>query len=322
MPRLIDRRDQFNPFLYPQAFDFYKRQREGRWEPEDIEYTADVMQWPDIDPDIKRIVAGVLRGFVQAEILVAEYWSQNVARWFPHSEIGLMCLCFGDIEGVHARSYNQLSETLGLETYEAFKTDPTACAKINYLSNTPNETLQEKARSLAVFSGFTEGVALFSSFAILQWLKSQRLLPGVTSVIDYSVRDESTHSEAGCWLFRTFLEEQPELNTPELWSQVLEAAHAIIKLEHSFIDSVFEGRSLPGLDPTDLKEFIKFRTDSKLKELGSKDRIPYDQKASARISSWFDLYNQGTGITDFFAKRSSNYTLGVFHVTKAALSFA
>ena len=36
-------------------------------------------------------------------------------------------------------------------------------------------------------------------------------LKGVGQIVEWSIRDESLHSNAGCWLFRTLLEEKPEL---------------------------------------------------------------------------------------------------------------
>ena len=53
-----------------------------------------------------------------------------------------------------------------------------------------------------------------------QYLKH---LKGVGQIVEWSIRDESMHSEAGCWLFRTLLEEKPELKTPELEAAINEA---------------------------------------------------------------------------------------------------
>jgi ribonucleoside-diphosphate reductase beta chain len=325
LPRAISNlsvgRDSLTPYLYPQAMRFYDLQTGARWEAHDISYAKDVLQWVSLDPVIKKIIGGVLRGFVQTELIVGEYWSTNVGNWFPHPDIKLMSTRFGDMEGVHAISYNQLSVSLGLDSYKTFKADPIASAKIGLLLQAEANNLPQIARSLAVFSALTEGVILFSSFAILQWLKTKSLLPGLTSVIEYSVKDECLHSTAGCWLFNTLLAEDPSLDTPELRGEIESAAIAAITVEHSFIDSVFQGEVLEGLDPEDLKQFILARANQKLSEIGSKKIFIYDEEAAERINSWFDLYNGVAVLTDNFAKRSTNYTKGVFKVEKK-LSFA
>jgi ribonucleoside-diphosphate reductase beta chain len=321
-PLLVRGRDSLTPYLYPRAMEFYERQTQARWEANDVSFARDVIEWANLDEDIKKVIAGVLRGFVQTELVVNEYWSTNVGVWFPHPEIKIMSTRFGDMEGVHALSYNQLSVSLGLDSYSAFKADPIASEKISFLLDTASGTLAEKARSLAIFSGMTEGVILFSSFAILQWLKTKSILPGVTTVIEYSIKDELLHSEAGGWLFRTLLGEAPELNTPKLWEEIEQGALAAIDLEHSFIDSVFKSATLDSLNPYDLKQFIIFVAQKKLLELGSNLVIPYDAEAANRISSWFDMYNTVQPITDSFARHSTNYTKGAFKINSKSLSFA
>ena len=102
---------------------------------------------------------------------------------------------------------------------------------------TPN--WHERAKSLAIFSAFTEGVNLFSSFAVLLSFKLDNKLKGVGQIVEWSIRDESLHSEAGCWLFRTLMQEHPEFNTPELQADIEEAAKLSLKLELDFIDKVY-----------------------------------------------------------------------------------
>ena len=86
------------------------------------------------------------------------------------------------------------------------------------------------AKSLAIFSAFTEGVNLFSSFAVLLSFKMRNKLKGVGQIVEWSIRDESMHSNAGCWLFKTLLKENPELKTPELRAQQLDEA-ALLSLK-------------------------------------------------------------------------------------------
>ena len=50
---------------------------------------------------------------------------------------------------------------------------------------------------LAIFSAFTEGVNLFSSFAVLLSFKMRNLLKGVGQIVEWSVRDESYTQ---CWM--------------------------------------------------------------------------------------------------------------------------
>ena len=170
----------------------------------------------------------------------------------------------------------------------------------------------EAARSLAIFSAFTEGVNLFSSFAVLLSFKMRNKLKGVGQIVEWSVRDESLHSEAGCWLFRTLMEEYPELKTERLINDIREAATLALELEFNFIDKVFEMGDLENLSKNDLKNFIKHRVNTKMGDLGLKPLIPSDQidKGALKQMLWFDAVVAGKQHTDFFASRVTNYAKG------------
>ena len=168
----------------------------------------------------------------------------------------------------------------------------------------------EIAKSLAIFSAFTEGVNLFSSFAVLLSFKMRNKLKGVGQIVEWSIRDESMHSDAGCWLFRTLIEENPELKTPELEAAINEAALLSLKLELDFIDKVYELGDLEGCNKYDLQHFIKNRVNTKLADLGYKPIVSdVDMNAVGRMK-WFDHLSAGKQHTDFFANRVTNYSKG------------
>jgi len=209
-----------------------------------------------------------------------------------------------------------LNEELGLDNFSEFMEDESTMAKIDALmkirdSHDGSPDWSERAKSLAIFSAFTEGVNLFSSFAILLSFKLRNLLKGVGQIVEWSIRDESLHSEAGCWLFRTLLEEHPELNTPELKSQIEDAAHLSLKLELDFIDKVYEMGDLEGCSKYDLVSFIKHRVNTKMADLGYESIVNGIDQESVQRMSWFDNLSGGKQHTDFFANRVTNYSKGV-----------
>jgi ribonucleoside-diphosphate reductase beta chain len=226
-----------------------------------------------------------------------------------------MGITFGCFETIHAEAYSLLNEELGLDDFSEFLEDETTMAKIETLMNvrdshdgTPDWSA--RAKSLAIFSAFTEGVNLFSSFAVLLSFKLQNKLKGVGQIVEWSIRDESLHSNAGCWLFRTLLDEKPELNTPELRAEIEEAAKLSLKLELDFIDKVYEMGDLEGCPKYDLVSFIKHRVNTKMSDLGYGSIVNgIDEKAVERMK-WFDSLSAGKQHTDFFANRVTNYSKG------------
>jgi ribonucleoside-diphosphate reductase beta chain len=219
-------------------------------------------------------------------------------------------ICMANSETIHIKSYSYLNESLGIEDYEAFMYEPTVKAKIDRLVNIEGRKKEDIAKSLAVFSAFTEGVSLFSSFAILISFSKRNLLKGVGQIIAFSVKDESLHSDFGCYLFRTFMSENPEIFNDELKKEIYQAARDTYQLESDFIDNVFSYGDIEGINPTDLKNFIKHRINVKLGDIGFKANYTDIDQDSLKRMEWFDYMTIGVAHDDFFASRVTDYAKG------------
>jgi ribonucleoside-diphosphate reductase beta chain len=315
--KLTEKRQTFKPFLYEKAHEFWLKQQQAHWLPTEVQMNSDLQDWAEnLTDKEKKVIGGVLKGFIQTELVVNDYWTTKVTNWFPHPEIVMMGTAFGSFETIHGVGYAYLNDSLGIKDYDAFLQEPAAKAKIDRLIDISGNNKEDIARSLAIFSGFTEGVSLFSSFAILFNFSRFNKLKGVGQIISWSIRDEALHSEAGCWLFREFIKENPEVWTDEVKRDIYQAARDTVELEDKFIDVVFSEGSIEGLDPKDLKQFIRFRANTKLGELGLKMNWKnIDQEAVKRMS-WFDLMTTGVEHTDFFAQRVSSYSKGHIDFSK------
>jgi len=308
---LLEGRSTYKPFHYARAHDYWLKQQNAHWLHTEVPMASDVQDWKLNLTDADRaVVGGVLKGFIQTEIVVNDYWSKNVARWFPHPEIVMMASAFANMETIHTIAYAHLNDSLGLSDYDAFLEEPTAKAKLDRLLSVEKETPRDIARSLAIFSGFTEGVSLFSSFAALLNFSRSNLLKGVGQIISFSIRDESLHSDAGCWLFRQFIAENPEIWDDELKRDIYEAARQTVALEDAFIDSFFSTGEIRGLKREDLKTFIRRRANVKLGDLGLKRNWTELDESLLDRMSWFDFLSTGVESQDFFANRVSDYSKG------------
>lgn len=306
---LLSPRVAYGPFEYPQAYDYWLRQQQAHWLPTEISLASDINDWKlRLTPAERNVIGSVLKGFTQTEIFIEDYWSAKVGRWFKIPEIQMLASTCAAFESIHAVSYANLNESLGLQDYEAFLHDPTAKAKIDRLINISGKSKRDIAKSLAVFSAFNEGVNLFSSFAILMSFSQRNLLKGVGQIIAFSIRDESLHSEAGCWLFRQLIEENPEIWDDELKKEIYEAARQTVDLEDDFIDSAFELGPIDGLDPKDLKVYIRARTNTKLVDIGLKTNWKNLDKAALSRMNWFDYMSLAPEQADFFATRATAYS--------------
>lgn len=314
---ILTPRPTYAPFEYEQAYNFWELQQQSHWLHSEVALASDINDWKMILNDAEKNVIGqILKGFTQSEVFIQEYWSQMVSKWFKKPEIQMMSAAFASMESIHAVAYAYLNQSLGLEDFAAFLHEPTAKAKIDRLMTTKGKSKEDIARSLAIFSGFNEGVNLFSSFAVLLNFSRFNKMKGLGQIIAFSIKDESLHSEAGCWLFRTLIKEYPEIWNDELKKSIYDAARITIELEDNFIDKVFEMGDLQGLTSKDLKAFIRMRTNTKLGDLGLKANWKNIDKEALKNMEWFDQLSIGVNRQDFFSGRVSDYARGNIDFSK------
>ena len=316
---LFDERVEYKPFQYPQYYnDGWLKQMQAFWLHTEIPMQNDVKDFRENLTDAERnLVGNILLGFAQTETAVGDYWTGMVTKWFPKHEIKQMAMAFGSQETIHAAAYSYLNETLGLDDFKAFLHEPSTAARFENLVNTKAgydhnvlkispKGRQDVARSIAVFSAFAEGVALYSSFAVLYSFQMRNLLKGIGQQMKWSVRDESLHSTMGITLFNHLCEEYSEIRK-SVREQVEEAARVAVEMEMNFIDKMFEMGDLENLKASDLKEFIKKRGNEKLQELGYDAIFEYDKSAAGELD-WFYHLVGGVTHTDFFALRPTDYS--------------
>ena len=309
---LFEARPTYRPFLYPKAYDYWTLQQKSHWLHEEVQMGGDITNWNfDLTEVDKHIIGSILKGFTQTEIFVEDYWSNVVANKLKHPEIQMMANTFASFESIHIAGYAFLNDTLGLDDYTAFLHEPTTKAKIDRIMGVKSKNKIDFVKSLAIFSAFTEGVSLFSSFAILMSFSQRNLLKGVGQIIAWSVRDEQLHSEAGCWLFRECVKEHPELLTEEVKNDILEASRLTVELEDKFIDQVFSKGNLPNLTAHDLKNYIRHRANNKLGEIGFKKNWKNIDQESLKKMEWFGIIANGVESADFFASRNTGYAKSV-----------
>jgi ribonucleoside-diphosphate reductase beta chain len=306
---ITELRPHYKPFEYQTAFEFYKDQHRAHWLADEVPLSSDLNDWKlKLSESEKSLIGNILKSFAQTETYVNDYWATKVAVWFPKHEIKAMACAFADFESIHAEAYARLNEELGLDDFQAFMEDEEAKAKIDRLVELPGNTLREKALSLAIFSAFTEGVNLFSSFAVLMSFQLRNLMKGTGQIVEWSVRDESLHSKAGCWLFRTLIQENPELDNPMMTIDIYEACEISVGLEFDFIDKAFEMGEIEGLNKDQLKNFIKERANQKLIELGYNPLYNDIDPNLLKQMEWFGHLTSGKTHQDFFAGRVTDYS--------------
>ena len=291
-----------NGFNYPQFYQYYENTVASVWRHQEVAMDSDIRDWQfNSTPDERAVIAGILKGFVSAELGIGCYWANEVCRVFPKPEIQAMARAFSFFETIHAAAYSYLNDVLGLNEYEEFINDPIACSKIETFFQKYSDKV-----SLAVFSGAGEGVSLFSSFAVLLSFNKDGRYKGLAQIISWSAIDEATHSEAGCALFRCLVEETGLSDTEQ--EDIYEGFRLILEKEFAFIDHIFNSAHIASVDAEELKAYITNRANERLLTLGLEQIFHLSTKELSKaklLASWFDPMIKGASSVDAFAQSKS-----------------
>ena len=272
---LIAERSNFKPFNYPWAYDAWLKHEQSHWLHTEVPMAEDVKDWKKkLTNEEKRFLTHIFRFFTQGDIDVAGGYVNNYLPYFPQPEVRMMLLGFAAREALHISAYSHLIETLGLPetTYNEFLEYAEMKEKHDYVLNlsAQNSTKENTAKHIAVFSAFTEGMQLFSSFIMLLNFPRNGKMKGMGQIVTWSIVDETIHAESMIKLFRTYIEENREIWNDTLKSEIYTVATRMVELEDKFIDLSFGMGDMLDLSADDVKRYIRYITDRRLISLGLK----------------------------------------------------
>ena len=303
---LLEERHYYKPFNYPWAFEAYKTQQHMHWLPDEVNLADDLKDFRErLTEDNRQLLTNIFRFFTQADVDVAEGYATHYLPTFKQPEVRMMLSAFANMEAVHQEAYSLLLETLGYDDseYQKFTEIQSMYEKHEYLSNFGTESLVDLAKTMAVYSAFTEGVQLFSSFAILLNYSRHNFMKGMGQIVTWSIRDETLHVESMSRLFKELIRENPELWTDELKYEIYCAAERTVELEDAFIDTCFESAKILNLSSEEVKEYIRYIADRRLLGIGMKAIF----KSSKNPLPWLDYILNGVEHTNFFENRATEY---------------
>ena len=306
---LLKTREYYKPFDYPWMFDYYVQQNQMHWMPEDIPLHNDVKDWNDMAPAEKNLLTQIFRLFTQSDVDVGAGYVDRYMRVFKKPEARMMMGAFANMESIHQHAYSLLLDTVGMPEieYKAFSEYESMSDKHTYIDNLSIQITNKEsiAKNLAVYSAFTEGLQLFSSFAILLNFPRFGKMKGMGQIITYSIRDESLHVEAMIKLFREFIQENITLWTDDFKKEIYQICRHMVKLEDKFLDLVFELGDIQGLTKKEMYEYIRYIADRRLLQLGLKPNFGVKDNPLTWLNDVLGVEHQ-----NFFEGRATTYMKG------------
>jgi ribonucleoside-diphosphate reductase beta chain len=307
MPNLLTPSTAYKPFGYPWAYEAWMTQQRIHWLPEEVPLADDVKDWRNKLSDAERnLLTQIFRFFTQADVEVNNCYMKHYSRVFQPTEVKMMLAAFSNIETVHIAAYSHLLDTIGMpeSEYSAFFHYKEMKDKYDYMQGFNVESRENIALTLAVFGAFTEGLQLFASFAILMNFPRFNKMKGMGQIVSWSVRDESLHTASIIRLFRTFVDENRDIWTPDFQREIYKACETIVTHEDAFIDLAFEQGGIQGLTGEDIKAYIRWIADRRLSQLNLQ---PMYRIASNPLP-WMDAILNGVEHANFFESRATEYS--------------
>jgi ribonucleoside-diphosphate reductase beta chain len=297
----------YKPFRYPWAYEAWLQQQRIHWLPEEVPLADDVKDWQkNLTPSERNLLTQIFRFFTQADVEVNNCYMKHYSQVFKPTEVLMMMSAFSNIETVHIAAYSHLLDTIGMPEieYTAFLKYKEMKDKYDYMQSFSVANKTEIAKTLAAFGAFTEGLQLFASFAILMNFPRFNKMKGMGQIVSWSVRDETLHCLSLIRLFRTIVQENPEIWTEEFRRDLYLVCATIVDHEDAFIDLAFELGGVQGMDASLTKQYIRFIADRRLQQLGLEPLYNIEKNPLP----WLDEMLNAVEHANFFENRSTEYS--------------
>ncbi len=305
-PNLLVPSKAYKPFRYPWAYEFWRRQQQIHWLPEEVPLGEDLKDWASkLSAEERNLLTQIFRFFTQSDVEVADNYNQRYSRVFRPTEIQMMLTSFANMETVHIAAYALLLETIGMPETEfaAFLDYEEMRAKHDYMGQFGVDTDEDILRTLAMFGAFTEGLQLFASFAMLMNFPRFNKMKGMGQIVSWSVRDESLHCEGMIKLFHAFAKETNAL-TDQVKEDIVECCRTVVSLEDRFIDLAFAMGPVQGMTAHDIKQYIRYIADWRLGQL----HLPKIYGVTEHPIPWLTAILNGVEHANFFEARATEYS--------------
>jgi len=312
-PNIFKKRVNLKPYEYPQLVEYVDAIRHSYWVHTEFNFTSDIQDFKvHLSEKERTAVERAMLAISQIEIAVKTFWG-DIYKKMPKPEIGNVGATFAESEVRHADAYSNLIQVLGLNNeFENLMEVPAIRRRIKYLEKSISGARSIENRdyfeSVILFSMFIENVSLFSQFLVmLSFNKHKNVLKGISNAVEATSKEENIHAEFGFDLVNTIKAENPDWWTDDLVEDIIDATLDAYDAEAEIVDWMFEKGDLDFLTKEQTLEFIKDRFNRSLKSIGIDSVFSIDESL-LETTEWFDDEILTTKHTDFFNKRSINYS--------------
>lgn len=302
--------DDINNQVY---YDVYKTMRDNFWVPDDVSMNQDIVHWNTIMSDEEKEL--YKNGISVLAVLdsIATFFDKIASDYIRDSAIKAVMAWIASQETIHNESYTYVFSSLlpkaeSLEVFERPKKNEFVIKRNKMMMELFDNFLKERTienfvKAIVGMSGL-EGLCFINGFTPFYHFNRNNKMFGTGTIIQYIQRDEVQHSYFQTVLVRDILTQYPEYNTEEFGMFVYNFFDKLVKLEKEFCEDLY--KDTPDIDIEEVKEYIEFRANLLLDNLGLDKIFPPKKNPMPWITA-FDPDNLNNTKRDFFEDKEINY---------------
>jgi len=309
-PMLIPDINRFTVFPIKRSdlWKSYKTHEEAAWTAEELDYSADKLEWDQLTKDEKFFIEHVLAFFAGSDGIVMENINKNFSNEVQWPEARAFYAFQSYIEQVHSQVYSTLIDTYiddrarKDELFKAIETIPCVKLKAEWAMKWMDSTKATFAERLVAFA-VVEGVFFSGSFCSIFWLKSRGVMvSGLGKSNELIARDENLHCSFAIQLYNY-------LNNKLTKERIHEIFKEAVEIETQFITESIPCKMI-GMNATLMSRYVKFVANFWMTQLTSSTGRKCPKLYT--VKNPFDFMNMMSidGKTNFFEQRTTEYIKG------------
>jgi ribonucleoside-diphosphate reductase beta chain len=287
------------PIRHTDIWKCYKKQQASVWTAEEIDLSKDRNDWENkLNENERYFIKNVLAFFAGSDGIV----NMNILDRFTtdvqvlEAQVAYSFQAY--MENIHSETYSLLIDTYVTNPIEkdrlfnAIVTIPCVKKKADWALNwiKSDDLFSKRLIAFAI----VEGIFFSGSFCAIYWLKSRKLMPGLTKSNEFIARDEGSHCDFACLLYSKIVNRLDE-------SVVKAIMKDAVDIEKEFINESLPCR-LIGMNSDEMTTYIEFVANRLLNQLGY-------SKLYENVKNPFDFMEKISlsGKANFFEERDSGY---------------
>ena len=310
------------PMKYPVFFEMYRDAIKNTWTVEEVDFSTDTVDLEKkLLPSERHLIHRLVAFFATGDSIVSNNLVLSLYKHINSPEARMYLSRQLYEEALHVQFYLTLLDTYvpdikeREEAFAAIHNIPSIKQKGEFCfkwmdtvadleaTDTP-EKRQQFMLNLVCFACCIEGLFFFAAFAYVYFLRSKGLLNGLASGTNWVFRDESCHMAFALEVVRVTRDEYPELWNEDFEARIHTMLEEAVDCEMQFAEDLLGG-GIPGLSLTDMRQYLEFVADQRLKNLELEPRF-----GSKNPFSFMELQDVQE-LSNFFERRVSAYQVSV-----------